>query len=187
MRPRLPTQAATFVTVAVLAVAVVAVQLIPWPPMDFKPFVMTIEAWNSGRVGRADGSSIAGTSTYRLTYATRKDWKMTLIADDISADQVGESWVCDKGDFSTLDPHGRMTTHANDSVNCNGVSRWIQFGIAQWCPWQRTVEDGRAICTDGSERIIVDLATGLPLLYEAGLSRGAVAERTVFRLERYGP
>lgn len=183
---RLPRWAATVVTAALLAIAIVGVQLLPWPPMDFKPFVMTIEAWNSGRVGRPDGTSIAGTSTYRLTYATRKDWNMTLIADDISADQVGESWVCDKGDFFTFDPRGRMTTQAANSENCNGVARWIHYGIAQWCPWQRTLEDGRATCTDGAELITVDLATGLPELYEAGLTRGVVAERMVFKLERYG-
>lgn len=174
-------------TIALLAVAVAAVQLLPWPAVDFKPFVMTIAAWNSERIGYSDGTKAVGTSTYRLEYRTRKDWKMTLIADDISADQVGESWVCDKGDFFTFDPHGRMTTQAANSVNCNGVSRWIGFGMAQWCPWQRTVEDGQATCTDGSELVTFDLATGLPLLYEAGRSRGIVGERTVFHLERYGP
>ena len=185
MSSSLPRWSAGTITVLLLAGTIGAAQLLP-PFGDFRPFVMTIEAWNSARVMNADGGTLPGTSTYWLEYRRYDTWKMTLIDDDISRDQIGEAWECDRGMFMTLDPRGRMTTWSNDSGNCNGVARWIHYGIAQWCPWQRTVENGRAICTDGAERVVVDLATGLPVLYEAGLSRGSVGERTTFRVEHYG-
>ena len=183
LRPLLPGA----VTACVLAAAVLLAQLVPSPVFDYKPFVMTIEAWNIARIGYSDGRTVAGTETYRVEYRRYDDWKMTLIGDDLSVSAVGQGWRCDSGLFSTFDSQGKMTARSNDPSNCNGIGRWIHWGIASWCPWQREVVDGQAICSDGSERIVVDLRTGLPVLYEAGRSRGSVGERMVFRVERYGP
>ena len=67
---------------------------------------------------------------------------------------------------------------------CNGVGRWIHYGIASSFPWKREVADGRVTYTDPGERVVFDIATGLPLLYEAGLTTGSVGHREVFRVER---
>jgi hypothetical protein len=57
---------------------------------------------------------------------------------------------------------------------CNGVGRWIHYGIASSFPWKREVAAGLVTYTDPGERVEFDLATGLPLLYEAGLTTGSV-------------
>ena len=56
--------------------------------------------------------------------------------------------------------------------------------IVSSSPWTKEVAGGRVTYTLTGEQGVFDLATGLPLLYEAGLSTGSVGHREVFRVER---
>jgi hypothetical protein len=180
--------AATLSTVAVLAVAIAAVQLLP--PLlrpDFPPFVMTMEQWDKVRVAYSDGRTVGGTAIYRIEYHRRDDWTWTLVTDEVSPeDPGGHGYACRSGTYGYIEAPGHFTATSTDSVYCNGVGRWIHYGIASSLPspWTKEVADGHVTYTLTGERVVFDLASGLPLLYEAGLSTGAVGHREVFRVER---
>jgi len=175
------------VTLILLGAAAIGVERLPWPRSDFPPFAMTIEEWNRARVGYADGTTKAGTETYRLEYRARDDWTLTLIGDDVLPVELGQGWRCDHGTYATFDARGKVTVRSHDQASCDGVARWIHYGLSRSQWWQREVFDGQVVYTSYGERVVFDAATGLPLLYEAGLSTGSAGERSVFRLERYGP
>jgi hypothetical protein len=172
-------------TLAVLAIAIVAVQrFAPLLRPDFAPFVMTIEQWDSDR-GYRDGRTLQGTAVYRIEYHRRDDWTWTLVRDDLAPDDSGgHGYACRSGTYGSIDPRSGFTALSMDSEMCNGVGRWIHYGIASSYPWKKEVENGRVIYTDPGERVVFDVATGLPLLYEAGLTTGSVRHREVFRVER---
>ena len=64
------------------------------------------------------------------------------------------------------------------------MNRWIHPGLACCYRWKKEIADGRLTYTDPGERVVFDLGTGLPLLYEAGKVDGAVGQRTIYRVER---
>lgn len=176
---------ATIFTVALLAGgAFVALALSP--SHDFAPFAMTIEEWDRARVSNSDGGTIAGSYVYRLEYHRRDDWKMTLIHDDLGSDLTGEVYECRDGVWLRFDARGGLNARSVDSGYCNGVGRWIHYGFAQQLPWVRTLSGDRVTYTDAGERIEFDLATGLPVLYEASSRDGVVGHKVTFRIERYG-
>ena len=172
------------VTLAVLTLATAAVQrLAPLVRADFSPFVMTIEQWDSNR-GYRDGRTIQGTAVYRLEYQRRDDWTLTLLTDEVVPYEPGQGMACRSGTYGSIDARGAFTALSKDSELCNGVGRWIHYGIASSYPWKKEVAGGLVTYTDPGERVVFDLATGLPRLYEAGLTTGAVGHREVFRVER---
>jgi hypothetical protein len=177
---------AAFSTLVVLAVAIAAVQfLAPRLRPDFPPFVMTIEQWDRVRVGYSDGRTIGGTSVWRLDYDRRDDWTLILVTDELAPqDPGGHGQACHNGTYGYIETDGKFTATETHSLNCNGVGRWIHHGIAWSYPWKKEVADGRVTYTDPGERVVFDLATGLPLLYEAGSTTGSVGHREVFRVER---
>lgn len=172
-------------TLAVLALAIAAVQLLAplLPRPDFRPFVMTIEQWDKVRVAYSDGRTIGGTAVYRVDYHRRDDWTWTLVSDEVGSPEPGQGVACRDGTYGQLDARGKFTATETHSDNCNGIGRWIHYGIASSYPWKKEVADGQVTYTDPGERVVFDLATGLPLLYEAGLSTGSVGHREVFRVE----
>lgn len=167
---------------AVIALAIVVVQLLPWPRPDFPAFVMTIEEWDAVRVGYADGRTAGGTAVYRLEYHRRDDWTLTLVRDDVVPQEPGQGYACRDGTYGHLDARGRFTGTSTEPAMCNGVGRWIHYGIAWSYPWKKDVAGGLVTYADPGELVVFDLATGLPLLYEAGPVGGAVGHRTVFRV-----
>jgi hypothetical protein len=170
---------------AVLALGIAAVQLLP--PLfrpDFPAFVMTIEQWDKVRVAYSDGRTIGGSSVYRVDYHRRDDWTWTLVKDEVAPQDPGQGVACRNGTYGHLDSRGNFAATEMHSDNCNGVGRWIHYGIASSFPWKREVANGLVTYTDPGERVVFDLATGLPLLYEAGLTTGSVGHREVFRVER---
>ena len=175
-----------------LGLVIAFVELLPpWPfalAGDFQPFVMTVEDWRLARINYADGTSKAGTATHRVDYRRRDDWTLTFLSDDAFPIQVGSGQACKDGTFQTFDAQGTITVRSKDPALCNGVGRWIHYGLSQSYGWERAVIDGRVTYTSPGERVVFDLVTGLPMLYEAGPSGSAtVGERTVFRLEHWGP
>ena len=172
--------------IVAIAVGVVAVQALPWPRRDFPPFVMTIETWDDVRVRHADGTHVGGTSVWRLEYRRRDDWRVTLVSDSLSQMEQGYGQECAGGTYRHFDVRGKLSGVTNEPGMCNGVARWIHYGMAWHYPWDREVTGDRVIYTDPGERVAFDLTTGLPLLYEAGRIDGAIGHRTVFRLERWG-
>lgn len=173
-------------TLVVLALAIAAVQLLaPRLRPDFPPFVMTIEQWDRVRVAYSDGRTIGGTSVWRLDYNRRDDWTLTLVTDELALQGPGgHGQACHNGTYGYIETGGKFTATETNSLNCNGVGRWIHHGFAWSYPWKKEVADGRVTYTDPGERVVFDLATGLPLLYEAGLTTGSVGHREVFRVER---
>lgn len=148
---------------------------------------MTIEQWDRVRVSYSDGRTIEGTSVYRLDYHRRDDWTWTLVSDHVvgmTPPEPGQGHACRNGTYGRLDARGNFTPESTDPAMCNGVGRWIHYGIASSYPWKKEVADGRVTYTDPGERVVFDLATGLPLLYEAGPITGPVGHREVFRVER---
>ena len=174
------------VTVVLIVIAAAALEQLR-RPSDFPPFVMTIVDWTSQR-GYVNGTYTEGSYTYRLEYQARDDWTMTVVGDSTIAGipDLGGS-RCDHGTYETFDARGHVTGQLREPPGCNGVGRWIHRGLAEHWGWPRIVQDGRAIYTLDGERVVFDLTTGLPVLYEAGLSGASVGTWTVFRLERYGP
>lgn len=168
--------------VLVLAATIALAQL--WPEPDFAPFVMTIEEWSSARIGYADGRSVAGTSVYRLEYRSRGDWSLTLISDDLGQQALGEGPACRGGVRGQIRADGTFVAQSTDPALCNGVGRWIHYGVAWSYRWKREIDGRRITYTDPGERVVFDRFTGLPLLYEAGLTRGQVGQRSVFRVDR---
>lgn len=180
--------AATALVAATLAIATVE---LAWPARpDFPPFVMTIEDWNSQRVGLSDGRRLAGTYVHRLEYRRRDDWSLTLVFDEIpgysKADDPYDNTTCRNGVYGHVDRGGVFHERSRDPGFCNGVGRWIHYGIAWRYPWRREVAGDTIVYTDPGERVVFDARTGLPLLYEAGPVDGPVGERTKFRLDRWG-
>ena len=177
-------------TIAVIAAVVALVQLAPrvataFRP-DFPPFVMTIEEWNSVRVRYSDGRAVSGTYVYRLEYRSRDDWSLILVSDDLAPVAVApEGYGCRHGTYGQFNTHGDFTGSNTEVGMCNGVGRWIHYGIATAYPWTKEVRDGMVIYTDPGERVVFDSATGLPELYEAGLTTGAARYRMVFRIDRW--
>jgi len=177
-------------TIVVIAVAVALVQLAPRIATafraDFPPFVMTIEEWNSVRVAYSDGRTVTGTYVYRLEYRRRDEWSLILVSDDLAAASVPpQGSACRNGTYGQLSAHGDFTATSTDPGMCNGVGRWIHYGIARAYPWTKELTDGLIIYTDPGERVVFDSATGLPELYEAGITTGAARYRMVFRVERW--
>ncbi len=167
------------------------VEALPWPPNshgDFAPFVMTIEEWDAQRVGFADGRTLAGTSVYRLEYASRADWTLTLLSDDVPGygfvQTPGQGNACRGDKYGQIDPSGGFRVTDAEPGACNGIGRWIHYGIAWSYPWPKEISDGLVTYTSTGERVVFDLRTGLPVLYEAGRPSGPIGHRTVFRLER---
>ena len=172
-------------TLAVLGLAIAVVQLVsPRLRPDFPAFVMTIEQWDRVRVAYSDGRTVGGTSVYRVDYHRRDDWTWTLVRDEVASLEPGQGVACRNGTYGQLDAAGTFTATSTDPAMCNGVGRWIHYGIASSFPWKREVADGLVTYTDPGERVVFDFATGLPLLYEAGLTTGSVGHREVFRVER---
>jgi hypothetical protein len=174
-------------TLVVLALAIAAVELLP--PLfrpDFPAFVMTIEQWDKVRLSYSDGRTIGGISVYRVDYHRRDDWTWTLVKDEVAPQEPGQGVACRSGTYGQLDSRGGFAATELHSDNCNGVGRWIHYGIASSlpAPWTKEVADARVTYTLTGERVVFDLATGLPLLYEAGLTTGQVGHREVFRIER---
>lgn len=191
---------------ALLAVALLA-GLAPTAgpgPHDFPPFVMTIEVWRAAAVGLADGRRIAGMETYRLEYRYGDDWTQTMTSASLAAAidprtetmisaRVGSTAECRQGDYRSFDALTKWRTVGREPGMCNGVGRWIHYGIAwssHWAErgWTRHEGPARGQVTyeHQGERVTFDLHTGLPVLYEAGLNRGAVGERELYRLEHWG-
>lgn len=177
-------RAVAFIVVLLAGGTVAALWLSP--SHDFMPFVMTIEEWDRARVTNSDGGTIAGSYVYRLEYHRRDDWKMTLVHDDLGADLTGEVYECRDGVWFRFDADGHLNTRVEASGYCDGVGRWIHYGIAQQYVWVRTVTGDRVTYTDEGERIVLDRATGLPILYEVSSRDGVVGHRITFRVERYG-
>jgi hypothetical protein len=171
--------------VLVLAIAAVQVLAPVLPRPDFPPFVMTIEQWDRVRVSYSDGRNIGGTSIYRIEYHRSDDWSWTLVRDELAPqDPGGHGYACRDGTYGYVEVGGQFTATETHSANCNGVGRWIHYGIAWFFPWEKEVAAGRITYTDPGERVVFDLTTGLPLLYEAGLTTGSVGHRELFRVER---
>jgi hypothetical protein len=156
------------------------------PPSDFPPFVMTIEDWESACIGYSDGRTIACTDVARLDYRSRGHWALTYLTVEQATDLVGSGARCEDGVYETFDRTGHVTGRVEEPGMCAGAGRWIGFGVAERVPWERQVANGRVVDTNGGEQVTFDLATGLPVLYEAGMSSGQVGRRTVYRVERYG-
>jgi hypothetical protein len=176
-------------TLGVLGLAIVALQFVAplLPRPDFPPFVMTMEQWDKVRVAYSDGRNVGGTAVYRIEYHRRDDWTWTLVRDEIAPqDPGGHGYACRSGTYGYVEAGGKFTATETHSDNCNGVGRWIHYGIASSLPspWTKEVADGRVTYTLTGERIVFDLTTGLPLIYEAGLTTGSVGHREVFRVER---
>ena len=172
-------------TLAVLGLAIAVVQLLaPRLRPDFPAFVMTIEQWDRVRIAYSDGRTVGGTSVYRIEFHRRDDWTWTFVKDEVSSLEPGQGVACRNGTYGQLDAAGGFTSTSTDPAMCNGVGRWIHYGIASFFPWTREVADGLVTYTDPGERVVFDLATGLPLLYEAGPTAGSVGHREVFRVER---
>jgi hypothetical protein len=175
-------------TLGVLGLAIVALQFVAplLPRPDFPPFVMTMEQWDNVR-GYRDGRTVGGTAVYRIEYHRRDDWTWTLVTDEVAPqDPGGHGYACRSGTYGSVDASGNFAAWSTDPDNCNGVGRWIHYGIASSLPspWTKEVADGRVTYALTGERIVFDLTTGLPLLYEAGLTTGSVGHREVFRVER---
>jgi hypothetical protein len=94
---------------------------------------------------------------------------------------------CEAGRWHHIQPGVGWVFLSDDRDYCNGVPRWIHWGIAWRYPWDRSPgpELGQVTLTDPGERIVFDMRTGLPVVYEAGLTTGAVRYRETYRLERF--
>ena len=173
----------------VIGVAIAVVQLLPWPslagPPDFRPFVMTIEEWDSVRMRYSDGRTAGGTSIYRLEYQRRDLWTLTLVSDDTGAMAAGQGNACRNGAYGSIGPDSTFRVTSSDPGLCNGVPRWVHPGMACCYSWSRAVADGLGTYTSPGERVVFNLQTGLPLVYEAGPVGGAIGHRTVYRWERW--
>jgi len=179
-----------FATVVALAAAYVAVEFAPWPLSasgDFRPFVMTIEEWNADRGRTADGRTITGTYVYRVEYRDRSNWTRTLVADSaLGAPTVlipGQGSACRNGAYGHIDINGVFQANSTDPLMCTSLDRWIHYGIAWSFPWKKEVGNGTITYTDPGERVVFDANSGLPLVYEAGLTTGAVRYRVTYHVE----
>jgi hypothetical protein len=154
---------------------------------DFRPFEMTIEIWSAEAGSRPDGTKVSRTEVYRVEYHDRRNWKMTRIEDPARPDLVVEGRVCINGRWHHYQPGTGWVFLSDDPSYCNGIGRWIHWGLAWSYPWVRTPgpEPHQVTLTDPGERIVFDLRTGLPVVYEAGRIDGEVGYRETYRLERH--
>lgn len=178
---------AGLLALGVIAVGFILVQAQTPQREDFAPFVMTIEEWDAVRMSHPDGRTIEGTSVYRLEYHRRDHWTLTLVSDELGAMATGQGNACRDGAYGHIDLHGTFRVTSTDPDFCNGVPRWIHPGMAQNLSWEREVNDGLVTYTSPGERVVFDLETGLPLLYETGPVGGAIGHRSVYRVERWLP
>lgn len=150
---------------------------------DFRPFFMTIEVWNAEAVRLADGTRLPRTDLFRLEYWDRRNWTLT----QLEAERIVDGSSCRSGDTYRYDLREGWTYRTSDPTFCNGVGRWIHWGIAWSYPWAREdgPEPGQVTYSDPGERIVFDIRTGLPVVYEAGLTTGSAKSRETYRLERY--
>ena len=173
----------------VIAAAIAVVQVLPWPspavPPDYPPFVMTIEEWDSVRMTYPDGRTIDGTSLYRLEYHRRDDWTLTLVSDELGAMAPGQGNGCRNGAYGSIDVGGTFRATSRDPALCNGVPRWVHSGMVCCYSWTRQVANGLVTYTSPGERVVFDMQTRLPLIYEAGPVGGAVGHRTLYRMDRW--
>jgi hypothetical protein len=172
-----------------IAAAIGTVQVLPWPSQvlagDFQPFLMTIQEWDSARVTYPDGRTVDGTSVYRLEYRRSNEWVLTLVRDELGALAAGQGNACRDGAYGSIDPVGTFRETSRDPGFCNGVPRWVHSAMACCYSWPRTVADGLVTYTSPGERVVFDLRTRLPLVYEAGPVGGAPVHRTTYRWERW--
>lgn len=174
----------------ILATVLVALVFIPdlsGQRGDFRPFLMTIEFWNAEAIGLSDGTRLPRTEIYRLEYWDRRNWSMTRIDDPEYVDRFVEGRRCRAGRYHQYDARVGWVWMSDDPGFCNGVGRWIHWGIAWTYPWAREdgPQPGQVTYTDPGERVVFDLRTGLPVVYEAGLTTGAAKVRETFRLEGF--
>jgi len=188
MRRWIPAAVIALVAVTV-GIAALQLKVLPLPtsatPSDLRPFVMTIEEWAAARMSYSDGRTVGGTAVYRLEYQRRDHWTLTLVSDDLGALPPGEGKACRNGTYGSIGADGAFRPESSDPGLCNGVRRWIHPGLACCYPWKKEIADGRVTYTDPGERVVFDLGTGLPLLYEAGPVGGVVGQRTRYHLERW--
>lgn len=155
---------------------------------DFPPFEMTIEFWLREAVSYPDGRTEPRTDTYRVIYWDRRNWTFTRIDFPKDPERYIEGRMCRAGKWHWYDARSGWQLGDDDPAMCNGVTRWLAYGIAWWHPWQRTPgpERHQVTLTDPGERVIYNLRTGLPLLYEATSRRtGEVGSRETYRLDRF--
>ena len=160
------------IAIVFCAVSVIALQTLPWPG-DFAPFVMTITAWSSARVGFSDGRTLPGTSVSRLAYRDRDNWSITLISDDIpgwSGVQTPDAYACRNGVYGHVDLSSGALNPDQWTGPCPAPARWIGYGIAWGIPWDKTISNGVITYTSFGERVTFDMQTGMPIEYEAGIS-----------------
>ncbi len=153
-----------------------------WPRPDLAPFVMTITAFNTQRVGFSDGRTLAGTSVYRIDYHDSQNWTWTLISDDVpgwGGTQTHDTHACRKGVYGHIDPSTGVLVGGQWMGPCPGANRWIGYGIASGLPWEKTITGNVVTYTSYGERVSFDLRTGLPLEYEAGLNPGAFGHEII--------
>lgn len=136
------------------------------------------------RVQYADGRTVGGTATYRLEYQRRDHWTLALVSDEFGG-VPRQGSACREGTYGSIGVDGVFHARSTDPGFCNGVPRWVRPGMACCYTWKKEIANGRVTYTETGERVVFDLATGLPLLYEAGPVDGPVATRTVYRLERW--
>ncbi|HEX4744713.1 MAG TPA: hypothetical protein VFW12_08600, partial [Candidatus Limnocylindria bacterium] len=152
---------------------------------DFRPFVMTIEVWDAVRMSYPDGRTVGGATVQRLAYQRRDEWTLTVASDDLGSMTPGAGVACRDGTFGSIDVDGAFHATSTDPGLCNGVARWVRPGMACCYRWEKEVANGRVTYTSPGERVVFDLETGLPVLYEAGPAGGAIGHRTVYRVERW--
>ena len=172
-----------------IAAAIGVVQVLPWPSHglapDFRAFVMTIDEWDSARVTYPDGRTTGGTSVYRLEYHRGDEWTLTLVSDELGAMAPGQGNACRDGAYGSIDPAGAFRETSRDPGSCNGVPRWVHSGMACCYSWPKTVANGLVTYASPGERVVFDMETRLPLVYEAGPVDGAIGHRTTFHWERW--
>lgn len=154
---------------------------------DFPPFVMTIEDWREVRIAYADGRTLGGTSVARLQYESRRNWTMTKVSDEVpnTGPPVPDVFACRGGRYGHVDQNGDFVAggrSASEAV-CPAPDRWIRYGIAENYHWAKELADGFVTYTDPGERVVFELRTGLPIVYEAGQSSGVVKHRRTYRVE----
>lgn len=153
---------------------------------DFPPFVMTIAYWDEVQIRYADGRTAGGTQISRLEYLSRSDWTITHLTNEVPAGPVPpDSYACRGARYGHLAQNGVFTAGGRTGSEriCPAPDRWISHGVAEHWHWAKEVADGSVTYTDPGERVVFDLRTGLPTLYEAGTRLGGVKHRRTYRLD----
>ena len=162
-------------TAVVLLAALAFAQLLPRISGDFDPFTMKIEVYNTP-YGAAQGV-LALTGTDELHYTDHSNWTVQTVGD-------AYVYACRDGLYGHFDEAGVFHSGSiKDAFPCPAPGRWIAYGWARSVPWDKTVSGQTVTYQSEGERVVFDLTTGLPVLYEAGASTGALpAERIVYTL-----